>query len=262
MRRAPSNLTRGDYAEVVLAGGFPLPLQRPVGPSRSRWYRDYVDLVLRREILGLRQVRNPERLPDLFRHLAAQTAQPLNMSAAARRAGLTEDLAEQYTRLLEAVFLIHRLPAWGATLGSRMARHPKLHMVDTGLAGWLMGLSETKLVAKTPAALTEFGHLLETFATNEILKQASWSDGVLTSGHFRTHDGVEVDLIVERDDGGVAGVEVKAGSRVVGDDLRGLRHLRERLGSRFVGGVALHAGANSYTAEERIHVLPVDVLWR
>lgn len=98
--------------------------------------------------------------------------------------------------------------------------------------------------------------------TNEILKQASWSDGVLTFGHYRTHDDVEVDLIVERDDGGIAAVEVKAGSRVAGEDLRGLRHLRQRLGDRFVGGVVLHTGANSYTAEERIRVVPVDTLWR
>jgi hypothetical protein len=56
-----------------------------------------------------------------------------------------------------------------------------VHIIDSGLAGWLLGLSAAKINSRNPAALTEFGHLVETFAVGEILKQVSWEDEVITA---------------------------------------------------------------------------------
>jgi uncharacterized protein len=77
---------------------------------------------------------------------------------------------------------------------------------------WLLCLTPQKIAQAAPAALTEYGHLLGTFAVGEILKQVSWSDAPVTAGHFRTEAGEEVDLVLERDDGQVIAVEIKAGS--------------------------------------------------
>jgi hypothetical protein len=73
--------------------------------------------------------------------------------------------------------MIQRLPAWGETLDKRITAHPKVHVIDSGLAGWLLGLSAAKINSRNPAALTEFGHLVETFAVGETLKQVSWAGG-------------------------------------------------------------------------------------
>ena len=66
-----------------------------------------------------------------------------------------------------------------------------------------------KLATGDPSTLTEFGHLMETFVVGELRKQASWLADPVTLGHWRTSDDVEVDVVVERDDGGVVGFEVK-----------------------------------------------------
>jgi uncharacterized protein len=102
-----------------------------------------------------------------------------------------------------------RLPAWAETLGKRLSAHPKVHVIDLGLAGWLLGVSAAKINSRNPAALTEFGHLVETFAVGEILKQVSWADEVVTASHFRTEVGDEVDLVLETWDGRVTGFEIK-----------------------------------------------------
>jgi uncharacterized protein len=94
-------------------------------------------------------------------------------------------------------FTIQRLPARGATLGNRIAAYPRVHIIDSRLAGWLLGLSAAKISSRDPAVLTEFGHLVETFAVSEILKQVSWSEEVVTAAHFRTQSGDEVDLVLE-----------------------------------------------------------------
>lgn len=239
-----------------------MALRRPTPTDRARWFDDYVELVIERDVLDLTRVRQRQQLPRLLQQLASQTGQILNIAMAAATIGMDKSTAENYTKLLEAVFLVHRLPAWGTTLGSRVGAAPKIHMVDSGLAARLLRLTSGKLAAASAQALTEFGHLLETFVVGEACKQLDWLEEPTNRGHWRTHDGDEVDLVVERDDGKVSAVEVKAGSRVRGGDLDGLMKLRRRLGAQFLGGVVLYTGARSYTLEHQIHVVPVELLWR
>ena len=252
--------TREEYISRILAGGLPVALQR-TGTARARWFDDYVRLVIDRDVVELSRVRQRELLPRLLAGLASQTGQILRITNAARAIGLEPSTAENYTRLLETVFLVHRLPAWGRTLRARAVASPKVHVVDTGLAGRLMGLTDTKLARNDPAALTEFGHLVETFCVNEILKQISWIDDTHTVGHWRTHDGTEVDLVIEAADGTITGIEVKASGRVTGADTAGLRALRQTLGTSFRAGLVLHLGAHAYALDDRIHAVPVDRLW-
>jgi uncharacterized protein len=60
------------------------------------------------------------------------------------------------------------LLAWGTTLGSRVARHPKMHIVDSGVMAWLLNPTSQKIAQADPATLTDYGHLIETFAVGEI----------------------------------------------------------------------------------------------
>ena len=259
--RAASTTTREDYIERIVAGGFPLALRRRGEVARSRWFDDFVALVVERDVMELTRVRQREALPRLLGELAGQTAGLLSVASAARRVGIEPSTAENYTKLLEAAYLIYRLPAWGRTLSSRVGATPKVHVVDSGLAARLLRLTSSRLGRRAPAALTELGHLLETFVVNEILKQLSWLDTTATAAHFRTRDGVEVDLVLERDDGALLGIEIKTGPRVSNTDLAGLRALKRGFGDDFLGGVILNLGQHSYTAEPGIHVLPVDRLW-
>lgn len=249
----------------ITAGGFPLALHRSEA-ARDRWFDDYSALCLERDLLEAGRVRRPAAFVVLMSRLAAQTAQLLNMSSAARAAGLPVSTAADYTRLLESSFLVFMLPAWGRTLLASTAARPKVHVSDSGLAARLLRLSSAKLAGLDPAALQQFGHLLETFVVGEILKQASWMQHRPHIGHWRSHDGHEVDVVVESGrDGSVAGIEVKAGSRVRARDRRGLRKLRDTLGERFALGVVLHTGPHSVryrqADDDRIIALPVDRLW-
>jgi predicted AAA+ superfamily ATPase len=253
--------TRGEYAERSTSGGMPVALRRPPGRSRSRWFSNYVSLVIDKDVLDISRVRQREMLPRLLGQLAARSGQVLNMAAISGAIGLEKSTTENYIKLLEAVFLIYRLPAWGTTLGSRIAKHPKLHLVDSGVMAWLLNLTPEKIAQAMPAALTDYGHLLETFAVGEILKQVSWSDAPVTTGHFRTEAGDEVDLVLERDDGCVIAFEIKAGTRIGSDDLRGLRQLKDRLGTRLQEAIILYTGVHAYSRDGWITVLPLDRLW-
>lgn len=257
-----STTSRDEYVSRVVTGGLPMVLRRARASDRARWLDDYVELVIERDVVDLARVRQRRQLPMLLRQFASQTGQMLNIARAAAAIGMDKSTAENYTKLLEAVFLIYQLPAWGTTLGSRVAATPKIHLVDSGLAARLLRLTEGKLAARAASALSEFGHLLETFVVGEVCKQLDWLDAPVDRGHWRTHDGDEIDLVVERSDGTIVAIEVKAGARIRSEDLAGMVRLRNKLGPGFLGGVILYTGTRAYTAEERLHVVPIDRLWR
>ncbi len=256
-----SETVREEYVQRAMAGGFPLALRRQ-GPARQRWFSDYVNHSVGRDAPEVGRIRQPRVLRHLLDRIAGQTGQVLNVVAAGSGLDADRKTLTTYTRLLEDLFLIQTLPAWGKNLRTRSAKLPKVHVVDSGLAAWLLGSTPEKLATLDPAALTEFGHILETFVIGELRKQISWLETSANLGHWRARDD-EVDIVVEFDDGAVLGFEVKANERVRGPDLDGLRKLRDLLGDRFVAGVVFSTGTRSYTyADERLHVMPIDRLWR
>ncbi|MGH3565940.1 MAG: ATP-binding protein [Pseudonocardia sp.] len=257
----PSSTDRLGYAERVLAGGFPIPLRRAGRRARAGWFADYLDLVIERDVLDIRRIRQRDVLPRLFRRLAAQTGQIVNVASAARAEQLLPSAANDYAHLLEAVFLLHRLPAWGTTLGARVNVLPKIHLMDTGIGGWMLDVIPENLQRRDPSALTELGHLIETFAVNEILKQVAWVDDVVRAGHYRTHDGDEVDLVLQSSGGDVVGIEIKSGELVRPADAGQLGRLRDKLGDKFRGGIVLHTGRFARPLGDRLYAAPLECLW-
>ena len=256
-----STTTRQDYVERIVRGGFPLALTARTTMARSRWLDEWTRLTLERDVQELSRIRQARTLPVVLARLAGQTSQIFNGTQLADGLGIDEKTARDSVRLLEAVFLVRLLPPWDRTLTKRTTTRPKVNLIDPGVAARLLRLSPDKLARRDPAVLTQFGHLLETFVVSEILTQTTWTEQIVSAGHWRTRDGIEVDLVLETDDGRVVAFEIKSASRVDGEDLSGLRKLRDVLGTGFAAGVALYTGTRSYTYEDRIHVMPVDRLW-
>jgi predicted AAA+ superfamily ATPase len=131
---------------------------------------------------------------------------------------------------------------------------PKLYWSDTGMAAALAGLQDREAVE----AAQKSGALLETWVVNDLRAWSSQSgDAALL--FWRAHDGGEVDVLVETR-GAVVGVEIKAGHRIDGRDLKGLRECRAALGSRFRRGIVLYGGAEPHALEDRLFALPISTL--
>lgn len=257
----PAATDRRRYEEKILLGGYPMVHALESSNARKRWFRDLVALIVKRDVLQIRAIRRRALLDDVLRQLASMTAQVLNTSRIANQLGVAASHAHDLTDILEAVYVVHRLPAFGRTLGSQVGRSPKIHMADSGLGASLMGVTERKLHAMNPSALVEFGHLVETFVVNELIKQAGWSEEIVDFFHFRTRDNKEVDLVMQTDDGRVAAMEIKSGSKVTAADFNGMRLLRNLVGDDFVGGVLLNLGSRSYQFEPGLYVMPIETLW-
>ena len=247
-----------DIAERVISGGFPPSLMRPTFRARANWYFDYVDALVQRDLLDLSNIRYPDALPRLLSAAAAQTASLFNSTNLGSRLSISRPTVDEYVRILEAGFLIERLPPWSSNRLSRVVKTPKLHMTDTGLCCALLGIDSHHTLSRDR---TLFGHLLETFVYQELRRQSVAHDRRLSFYHYRDRKGSEVDIVIERGTLEVAGVEVKASMTVDTSDFRGLRKLSEDAGDRFTCGVVLYGGERVLSFEDRLYALPTRILW-
>jgi predicted AAA+ superfamily ATPase len=246
-----------ELPERVAAGGYPAALQLTAGRRRARWYGDYIEAIVQRDVRELSRIASLDALPRLLALAAGQTSRLLNVADLASAFQMSRPTIRDYVTLLARVFLLEELPPWFSNRLSRLVKTPKLHVGDTGLACALLGVGIDDL--RSDRAL--LGQLLETFVFQELKRQASGRDEALSFSHFRDRDGFEVDIVIERGVRALAGVEVKAGATVTERDFRGLRKLRDAAGKRFACGVVLYDGELSLRFDERLYAVPLRALW-
>jgi predicted AAA+ superfamily ATPase len=103
--------------------------------------------------------------------------------------------------------------------------------------------------------------VLESFVFSEVLKLMTGSDLKLTPYHFRDQQMHEVDIVLERDDCMIAGIEVKAAATVKSSDFAGLRTLAEACKDRFAYGVVLYDGTDVVPFGDKLAAAPLSCLW-
>ena len=254
-----SALTRADYLERACAGGYPEALQRAVGRRRSAWFRNYVARLVERDAQDVSSLQRLAELPQLLTLVAARNGTELVKSSLAADAGIPANTLPPYLRLLETLYLTHRIPGWSTHLSARAVSRPKLALLDTGLAASLVNVSAAGV---GPGGDPQHaGRLLEGFVAGELRKQLGWSEESATMYHYRDRNGPSVDLVLETPDGRVAAIQVRAGSTVTSTDTRWLSVLREELGDRFVAGVVLHTGQMAVSVSDRVWAAPIEILW-
>jgi predicted AAA+ superfamily ATPase len=227
--------------------------------SRRTWFTNYIRTVTQRDITELTGARRAEQLPRLLRLIAARTANELIPAHLHADAGLGSRVTtDDYIGFLLMAYLVELVPAWSKNLTTKVKRHAKVHICDTGLADFLLGKQIDALARPTDPAR---GPLLETFATNELRRQLAWSDVDATLHHFRDRDGAEVDVILEAADGRVVGIEVKASATVDDHDFRWLRLLRTKLGDDLVHGYLLYCGERPLAFGDRLTAIPLSYVW-
>lgn len=242
----------------LVRGGYPEAVAR-TARRRGRWFDAYVTTILQRDVRDLARIEGLSEMPRLLALVAARTATLLNTAELSRSSKIPATTLKRYLTLLQATFLVRELPAWSTNRSKRLVKSPKLFVADAGLAAHLVGFEAD---AEVPPALADLpGLLLETFVVGELVKQAGWARTPVSLYHFRTQTGREVDAVLERRDGTLVGVEVKAAASVSGRDFRGLRALRDERPEAFRRGVVLYAGTETVAFGDDLAAVPLAALW-
>ena len=254
-----------DLAELICVGGWPVNIGRSTRLA-LRANQDHLDEIRRLDIgNGDGKRRDPVRVGMLLRSLAR------NVATAAATATLASDTGEgvsalnvhtaaDYLRALERIMIVENQPAWPTHLRSRsvLRSKPVRHLADPSLA--------IAAVRATPARLLRdldfLGLLFESIVVRDLRVYAQAADAEVF--HYREKAGLEVDAIVQCNDGRWAAFEVKLGEGRVDRGARNLLRLAERvdperMGEPAVLGVIVSSGYG-YTREDGVSVIPLGAL--
>ncbi len=238
----------GQLDDHLYRGSYPPLYDRPVSPSA--WYENYVASYVERDVRQIIAVRDLTQFQTFLRLCAGRTGQLLNLSSLADDAGITHNTARAWISVLEAGFLLYRLPPHFRSFNKRLTKSPKLFVTDPGLAAWLLGIQSAEQLAFHPLR----GALFETFVVSEFLK-ARRHRGLGDALYFwRDRSGLEVDALFDRA-GTLHPAEAKAGATVTDDMLRNLRRWHAVAGN--AAGVAslIYGGTERYR-RSGVRVLP------
>jgi predicted AAA+ superfamily ATPase len=252
-----STIIGGELVHAVLVGGYPEMLRRESARRRQAWARDYVKAIVERDVRDIAEVDKLDRLPVLLQALAHHSGQLANFTQIGGQLGIDDKTTRRYTGILEQLFLVHRLSPWFHNQLKRLVKTPKLHFLDSGLLGAMLGLT-AEHIAKDRST---FGALLETFVFSEVLKQMSWSDESYSLSHYRDKDQDEVDIIIEDERGALVAIEAKASATVYASDFKGIRKVLKTCGDTLKLGVVLYDGTQVVPFGDRLFAAPISCLW-
>lgn len=197
--------TRGiSHGDWMVRGAFPEPRLNP-DVDRTIWTASYVQTYLERDVRTMVQVGDLMTFQRFLGLCAARTGQVLNMAAIARDAGVSVPTVKRWLSVLEASHQIHLLPPYHKNLGKRLIKSPKLYFLDPGIAAFLAGLHSPQAALQGPMA----GALFETAVISEWVKRFRNRGEPPPLFYWRSRDGLEIDLIVDRD-GTLHPAEIKA----------------------------------------------------
>lgn len=238
-----------DLWETVWRGFFPRIHDKGLPPMEAISF--YVETYLERDIRDLLNVRH---FSDFFRFLrlcAGRTAQTLNASTLAADVGIPPKTALEWMSILEAGYIVRRLPPWFANIRKRLSKSPKIHFLDTGLVCCLLGIQTPEQLRDHPLR----GAIFETFIVGEAWKRACNLALPDTLFHYRDGQQREIDLVEDRS-GGARLIEIKSGETPSGDWGASLR----RIASVFPGSPDLRIvyGGDSRQIRSGVEFLP----WR
>lgn len=231
--------------DSMYRGGYPELAMRNYEPSR-KWFTSYLDTYLTRDVRNLRDIGDIRDFQRCIQMLAARVSQILNMSELSKDIGVSVPTIKKWISVLEASYIVFLLPPYFRNLGKRIVKSPKIYFCDTGLVSHLTGIGTSELFEKGPL----YGALFENYVIAEILKKELHTRSDTSLFYYRTSNGTEVDLIIDRKTSADY-VEIKSSSTFRVDMVRSIE-LTKRKSDR---GFLLYQG-NRVPYEPGIEILP------
>ncbi len=222
----------------IVSGGFP-ELQNLDAEIRKIWYQSYIQSRVLKDVESFFDIHKENKIPDLMTILAANTANLLNINNIAKSIQLDFKTVNKYIELLEAMYLVKRVPVYSKNITKQVVKQRKLHFTDTGLAAYLLNITENKLINRE----TEFlGNILENYVFTELTKESSYADNKARIYHYRDLRKKEVDFILESSDNKIIAVEVKAKSEIKPKDLSGILSFAQNFSGKVFRAFVFYSG--------------------
>ena len=227
------NATPDQVDAFCWRGGFPELWQRS-GLDRDLWLGSYLATYLERDVRNVLNIGSLRDFDRFLRASAIRVGQLVSLSELARDVGIAPNTAKSWLSVLEASRQLFLLEPYHRSAGKRLIKTPKLYFSDSGLLIYLLGFPEWTAVTQHAA----WGAIWENFVIGEVWKHFLNQGQRPPCWFWRTTQGEEIDLLLERGPEQFLAIECKVGLEPDGRSLKGFAALEKAYGPK-----ALHRGA-------------------
>lgn len=232
----------GDWVDVAARGFYPPVHDRDL--ETFEWSSVYFQTYLQRDVRTLTQVGDLEAFQRFVLLCAGRAGQLLNLSSLGNDCGISHDTARRWLSVLEASFVVFRLPPHHQRFNKRLTKSPKLYFVDTGLLCYLLRIETAEELANHAMR----GAVFENLVIADLMKRGRHTGGEHRLAFWRDHRGNEIDLVADTPRGPVP-VEIKSGATIASSFFKGLRYWRD-IAPNPQQGVLVHGGDDSYLRDD------------
>ncbi len=249
---APSSSMRGSPVseEEILSGGMPSVFLGETA-ERGEWFKGFIQTYLERDIHQLGRVTDIIEFRNLLQLAALRTGSLLTLSQLGRDGKLTTRTTGEYLSILEASFVIRRVPPYLMNRASRVVKSPKIYFSDSGLVCFLAGVSR---LDREPLK----GAMLETYVAQNLAALIEASSRRMSLHFWNVQGRYEVDFVVESGRECVA-IEVKGSPRWEDKDLSALKVFLAST-PHCTLGILAYNGTEAVKLGERLWALPLGLV--
>ncbi len=189
--------------KLWINGGFPIAFTESV--PRNIWMENFIRTYIERDLIQLGFPGNSINARRLWQMLAHIHGNLLNYSELSRSIEVSVKTVMNYVQFLESAFLINTLQPYLTNSKKRLVKAPKVYLRDSGVLHYFLGIeSKEELIGHPKMGASWEGFIIEQIKANLKINRHIY--------FYRTHDGAELDLVIERGGIPIAGVEIKYGS--------------------------------------------------
>lgn len=185
---------RGGYPDVFLQN-TPFHL----------WMQSFIKTCLENDLPELGIKGTPAMIGRLWSMLAHQHGDLINYAQTARSLAITGPTVKSNIDFLESAYMIRQLQPWSINNGKRLVKSPKVFIRDSGILHYHLGIDRfEKLLGHY-----KVGSSWEGFVIEQIM---AYTDPSVHFWFYRSHEGAELDLLIEKDGEIDVAIEIKLGS--------------------------------------------------
>ena len=254
-------------ANLIVRGGWP----KNIGVSDENIHivpRGYIDSILRDDMIDDEdKKRDKDKMLMLLKSLAQNESSIVSNNTIIKDIGdfeskdplsSTNTLAD-YLDVLNRLYLLENWSAYSDNYRSRerVGKAPKRHFTDPSLACALLNLNSDKLLRD----FNTFGLLFEGLVARDLRIYMDYLNGAVH--HFRDNvTGLEVDAILEFEDGEYAAVEIKLGFNKVEEAIENLQKFSDNATKKpkFMCVIVGKCSGIARDSKTGIYIVPITTL--
>ena len=229
-----SNLSDMNWDKLIHHGFMPRLYQESIDPTRL--YRNYFQTYVERDVRQMINVKSLIAFENFIHLLAGRIGQIVNLHSLSSDVGVSSSTLKEWLSVLEASFIIFRLPPYFENFGKRIIKSPKIYFTEVGLAAYLLGIEKPEHVARDPLR----GNLFENMVVIEALKARLNAGTDPNLFFFRDNKGNEIDLIFKKGRRLIP-IEIKSSMTFNTDFTKGIDYFK-KIASNAGNGTVIYNG--------------------